>query len=99
MNVFIRQIFEHLNATRSSMTNLDLQQNEEKMRQPWNQEQPIETVLQQLKEAINYAEYGNPPFTNDQMISAVHVVMAQSKVFKELRREWRGKPKAGKKFF
>ena len=62
------------------------------MRQPWNKEQPIETVFQQLEEAIDYVQHGNSPFTH--FFPAAHIIMAQAKVFKEACREWRYKDQA-----
>ena len=91
MNFSIHQIFEHLCATHGNMTELDLHKNEEKMRQPWNQEQPIETAFQQLEEVIHYEERGNLPFANNQILSEACVIMAQAKVFQEPRIEWRRK--------
>ena len=38
MSVSILQIFQHLHVTCSNITDLDLQQNEDMIRQPWNQE-------------------------------------------------------------
>ena len=96
MNVSILQIFEYLHATCGNLTDLDLQQNEEKMRQPWNQKQPIENKIYQLEGAIDYAEHVNSPFTKNQTLSVACVVMDQAKVFKEPRREWRRKPQAEK---
>ena len=46
INMSIHQIFEHLHATYGNITNLDLKQNEERMRQHWNQENSIETTFQ-----------------------------------------------------
>ena len=55
MRASIRQNFEHLHTAHGNTTDLDLQQNEEKMKQTWNQKQPIESVFQKLEEVIEHA--------------------------------------------
>ena len=55
MSVSMSQMFEHLHNTCGNIIDLDLQQNEEQMKQPWNQEQTIETVFQKLEEVIKQA--------------------------------------------
>ena len=76
MGVSTHQNFEHLNNTYGKTTELDLQQNEENTKQHWNQEEPIETVFQQLEEGITHAQYGNSYFTNTQMLYEEFVIMA-----------------------
>ena len=73
MSIYL--IFEYLHATLGSTTDLDLKQNEEKMRQPWNQDQLTETSFQQLEEANDCVEHGNSPFANYQILPAAHVIM------------------------
>ena len=53
-------------------------------------------MFQPLEEAIDYVEYGNSPFTNNQPLSVTHVIMAKAKVCKEACREWRQKEKTEK---
>ena len=62
------------------------------MKTQWNQEEPIEVFFNQIEEAVEYAQNGNAPFTNAQVINTAFVVMAQAKIFKEACKEWRRKP-------
>ena len=59
MNTSTHQIFQHLHDIFGHTIDLDLQTNEERMKHPRNQEEPIETVFQKLEESIEYAQNGN----------------------------------------
>ena len=56
LNILMHQIFEHLHNSCGNIENLHLQQNEDKMKQPWNQDQLIETVFHQIEEGIEYTQ-------------------------------------------
>jgi len=91
-NVTVRQVFRHLYNTYGNISELDLVENEEKMKKAWNQEEPIEVLFNQIEEAVEYAQHGNAPFTNAQVLNIAFVLMAQAKIFKDACKEWRRKP-------
>ena len=75
-NVTLLQIFQYLFGTYGNITELELIKNEQKMKIPWNQDNPIETIFYQIKECIEFSQYGGAPFTNTQVLNAAFYIMA-----------------------
>ena len=86
------QVFQHLFQTYGKITKLELIENEQKMKTPWNQDEPIETVFYQIEECVEFAQHGNAPFTNTQVLNAAYYIMAQAKIFKDTCKEWKRLP-------
>ena len=61
------------------------------MRIPWNLEDPIEAIFQQIKTGIEYAQNGNTLYTNRQIINIAYILMVQAGVFKDTCKEQRNK--------
>ena len=62
------------------------------MKKPWNQSEPIETIFHQIEEAVEFAQHGNSPFTNNQVLNIAYYIMAQANIFKEACKEWKRAP-------
>ena len=58
------------------------------MKKEWNEEEPIEVFFNQIEEAAEHAQCGNAPFTNAQVLNTAFVVMAQTKIFKDVCKEY-----------
>ena len=91
-NVTVLQVCQHLFKTYGNITELELMENEQKLKTPWNQEEPIETVFHQIEECMEFAQHGNAPFTNTQVINTAYYIMAQAKVFKDTCKDWKRFP-------
>ena len=90
------EVFQHLFHTYGNITELELIENEQKMKTTWNQDEPIETVFYQIEECVEFAQHGNAPFTNTQVLNAAYFIMAQTKIFKEECKEWKRLPATDK---
>ena len=95
-NTTVLQVFQHLFRTYGNIAEIELMENEQKLKTPWNQEDPIETVFHQVEECIEFAQHGNAPFSNAQVLNAAYYIMAQAKVFKDACKTWRRLPAAEK---
>ena len=73
-----------------------MQENEERMKEAWNLEDPIENVFFQIEEGAEYARHGNAPLTTNQVLNIAYVLMAQAHIFKEACRDWRRLPQENK---
>ena len=62
------------------------------MKTPWNQNEPIETIFSQVEECIEFAQHGNAPFTNTQVLNAAYYIISQAKIFKDTCKEWKKLP-------
>ena len=87
-------MFQHLFRTCGNITELEIIENEQKLKTPWNQDEPIETVFHQIEECVEFAQHGNTPFSNAQVLNVAYCIMAQAKVFKGTCKEWKRLPAA-----
>jgi len=90
------QVFQHLFQTYGNITELELIENEQKMTTTWNQDEPIETVFYQIEECVEFAQHGNAPFTQTQILNAAYYIMAQAKIFKDECKNWKQSSAANK---
>ena len=88
-NETVLQVFERLCNTYGNITELELIENEEKMKTSWNQLEPIETIFYQIEVAVEFAQHGDLPFTNNQLLNIAYCIMAQANTFKEACKEGR----------
>ena len=86
------QVFQYLFQTYGKIAELELIENEQKMKTPWNQDEPIETVFSQVEECAEFAQHGNAPFTNTKVLNEAYYIMAQAKIFKDTCKEWNKLP-------
>ena len=80
-------MLKHLHSTHGNITAQDLQENEDKMKEAWNLEEPIENMFFQIKEGVKYAKHGNNPLTKAKILNIAYVIMAQAQIFKEACRD------------
>jgi hypothetical protein len=57
-NTTARDMIEHIFLSYGSITAVDLERNWENMRRAWDPQQPVETLLKQIQDFIDYAEAG-----------------------------------------
>ena len=95
-NTTVLMVFQHLFRTCGNITELELIENEQKLKTPWNQDEPIETIFHQVEECVEFAQHGNAPFSNAQVLNAAYCIMAQAKIFKDTCKEWKHLPAADK---
>ena len=62
------------------------------MKTLWNQDEPIENIFYQIEECVKFAQHGNAPFTNTQVLNTTYYIMAQAKIFKDTCEEWKPLP-------
>jgi len=95
-NTTVLQVFQHLFCIYGNITKIELIENEQKLKTPWNQEELIETVFHQVEECVEFAQYGNAPFSNAQVLNAAYYIIAQAKIFKDTCKDWKRLPVADK---
>ena len=68
-NHSVRDILQHLLTSYGNITAIDLDKNMEAMKAPWDPSQPFEVLIDQIEEAVTYADAGNQPFTDQQILN------------------------------
>jgi hypothetical protein len=81
-------MLQHLYDKYGKITAADLLANEEKLHQPYNPAEPIETLFDRFEDAMEYAEAAKHPFTNSMILSKAFLLMQKTGQFKHACREW-----------
>uniref|UniRef100_A0A6U3E495 Uncharacterized protein n=1 Tax=Entomoneis paludosa TaxID=265537 RepID=A0A6U3E495_9STRA len=68
------------------------------MKQPWDPNLPFESVIDQLEEAQDYAEAGNQPFTDVQILNTAYTLVYKTSLFFDDIKRWNAKPVGDKTF-
>ena len=87
-NVTAINIVEHLYTTYGRITSMDLEQNDIRMKAPYDPTQPIENLFNQLEEGQEYAEAGQAPLSTLQLINTAYLLVFKTGVYRDACRDW-----------
>jgi hypothetical protein len=89
-NVSAMQILTHLYTTYGVITPIDIEDNNDaKMRAPFDPTQPIELLFDQIETATKFADAGNRPYNPDQVVSRAYLLIRQTGLYSDACRDWR----------
>ena len=95
-SVTTRDFFQHLLAEYNEIDDPALSDNQNKLGAPYDANQPIETLWNNITECVAYAVAGNSPFSTRQIISAAITALSASGVFHEDIKKWNDLPAANR---
>ena len=72
ITVLTRNILDHLYATYVNISPSNLQENETHFRAPCDANHPINTLINQVETAIEYAADGNIPYSSAQVVATAY---------------------------
>ena len=84
-----RTILDHLYATYVNISSTDLQENDNVFRTPYNINQPIETLIDRVKNCGDYATPGNTPYSLEQVISIAFQFIYHTGLFVDDCKAWK----------
>ena len=90
------RMLQHLYDTYGDLTPTELEDNDERMKAPYDVTAPIETLYDQIEQAVDIAEAGHQPYTNAQVLTRAYNIILQTGMFTDACREWRNKPRTEK---
>ena len=82
-------IITHLFDNYGRITAHDLDENEKRFKTAWSPSQPLEHLVEQIEDAVDYAESGGSPFTDRQVVTNSYNLVFATGIFPEACREWR----------
>jgi hypothetical protein len=91
--VTTRQMLVHLYKTYGRITAAHLIENDTKMKQDYDPNQPIEAFIEQIEDSVALADAAQTPYTSAQILTIAYNAMMRTGMFPEACREWR-KPSA-----
>ena len=93
-NRTIRDMLRHLYATYADITADDLDENDKKMREPWDPNGPFEGLIKQIKDAVELAEHAGVPYSQEQIVNTAYNLIERAGVVDLDCRKWRDRPAA-----
>ena len=91
-NVSARDMIQHLYLNYGVITPAELDDNDARMREPFDASKPIEELFEQIEDATDYADAAGAPYNNGQVISRAYVLILKTGEYNEACRDWRRRP-------
>ena len=82
------QILTHLYDNYGIITAVNIENNDEEMRTPYNPALPIETLFHQIEVAVEFAEAGNRPYAKSQVIGRAYLLIQRTGLHQGKCRDW-----------
>ena len=95
-NITLRQILHYLFTAYGSLQPNDLQQNINKLQEPWDPNTPFEFLIDQIEECIEIADAGGQPFTPTQILNTAYTLVYNTGMYFDECKLWRPKLPADK---
>jgi len=95
-NVTTRQILDHLYAQYADISSSALQDNDKRLKAPYDPNQPIESIFEQIETAVEFAAAGNSPYTPVQIVNLAYELFFQTGLFLDDCRRWKRRDAAEK---
>ena len=92
MNQSIRNLLTHLFENYGNITQLELEDNDTKMRALWDPKSPFDCLVQQLEDGQDYADDGGQPYTADQFLRIAYTLVFKTGLYFEDCKAWNAKP-------
>ena len=89
-------ILTYLYTNYGSITSIDLDAHKTKMKQPYDINLPITTLFKQIEDGVEYAEAGNDPFTDTQVVNMAYVLLFNTGAYKDDCKDWTRRATAAK---
>ena len=92
INQSIRNLLTHLFENYGNITQLELEDNDIKMRALWDPNSPFDCLIQQLEDGQDYTDDGGQPYTADQLLCIAYTLVFKTGLYFEDCKGWNAKP-------
>ena len=91
MNQSIRNLLTHLFENYGNSTQLELEDNDTKMRALWDPDSPFDCLVQQLEDGQDYTDDGGQPYTTNQLLRIAYTLVFKTGLYFEDCKAWNAK--------
>jgi hypothetical protein len=95
-NVSTRCLIEHLYSKYGNITVGDLEANDQRMKIPFDPNEPIKALYTQLEPAIDFADAVDTPYSVNQLVTTTYNLVFKTGLFADTCLDWRRRPTADK---
>ena len=92
INLTTREILEWLLIRYSKITAADLHENKRRLNEPLDTSKPVSVYFKHMEEAAQYANDGNAPFSDNDIIETAYYAFQQTGLYQIPCKEWRRRP-------
>ena len=85
-------LLDHIYSTYANISASALQDNDKRLHSPYDSNQPLETLIDQIKNAVDYASAGETPYTPAQVVGIAFQLMFQTGIFNDDCKLWQRQP-------
>ena len=85
-------LLDHLYSTYANISAAALQDNDKKLRAPYDSYQPFKTLIDQVENAVDYASTGDTPYTPAQVVGIAFQLVFQTSLFNDNCKLWQRQP-------
>jgi hypothetical protein len=89
MNIAAKEMMAHLYAVHGRLNSTDIQENDSRMKHPYDPNQPIEASYDQVEDGISLADAAEAAYAPAQIIAIACNLIFSAGMFPEVCREWR----------
>jgi hypothetical protein len=86
------EMLTHLYTSYGRLTPADLQDNDTCFRKPYDPNQPIEALFDQIEDAVSLADAAQAPYSAAQIVAIAYTLVFATGMLPEACREWRRNP-------
>ena len=95
-NCTLRELLTYLFTTYGLITSQDLEDNETRLKQPWDPNQPFQVLILQIEKARDFADHGGVPYSPMQILNYAHKLVYQTGLYFDELKIWDSKTAADK---
>ena len=85
-------MIQHLYTNYGVITPTDLEDNDMKMREPFDASKPIKELFEQIEEAVEYTGADNASYNHVQVVLRAYLVVYKTSMYNDAFRERRKRP-------
>ena len=91
-NVTVLELLTHLYSTYAKISPGDLEENERRMKTPYDANFPIELLFKQVEDSVAYADHGQAPISPVQTTNRAYTLIFNTGLFADECKEWKRLP-------
>ena len=96
LNVTTREILDHLYSQYARISAADLQENDVSFKTAYDPNLPIETLFDQVENAVDFAAAANTPYSPEQVVATAYQLVYATGIFLDDCKIWKRRPEAYK---
>ena len=87
--ISVIEMIKYLYGNYGVITPDELEENNKRMREAYDPTMPIENLLEQIEEDVEYADAGNATYNDTQMLARAYLLVRNTGMYNDTCREWR----------